>query len=730
MNLKKRLFLVFGALTSVVLALCMLTLSGTARISGAFEQAREVQSLREAVEQDSVALESVEKQVREAQSELVFELDRMSRQMLGNSPLVPLFEGESRFETLGGRPEFAMLGDRAPGVTGAYEEIASLVEAMRRHSAEIAGVWELRHQGLAQQLDLLRRELNNWNLKVVNNIFIQSPLGDVMAEELEQTPLEEFRRGEVFGRYAASFPELTQAVERALPLNAKLFDAGWKLDGLLLAGKWDEARKYYRDTVPFVVKAMSVELLAPISKEEAALAAQARAVERFNRDLAPLSGQILERAQVLRGAAAELQKGQRLRAGAAGRSFSDGLHRVGQSVAALKTLGMGAALGVPAVCALAFCLLVRLILPPLRGAVGMLRRLEQGDLGHRLELKRSDEFGELGRSMDRFADTLEHEVLQAFDHLSRGDLSFEAGGIIAEPLRKSNASLGNVMAQVRQASGALSQESSELESASSELTRGAMSQSAAVEQISSSLSELVSRTRTNADNARAADESTRRTAQAVGEGRRQVGEMNAAMQSIREAGENISRIIKVIDEIAFQTNLLALNAAVEAARAGQHGKGFAVVAEEVRNLAGRSARAAAETAQLIEEAVSRTRRGSLVAESTRERLEVMNAEVERVSMLVASIAEASGEQARGLSEVSLGLEQISGVTQTTTARAEQCSGVAESLSIEAARLEALLAGFRLPQAPAEEPKTPQRSAAPQIEPRESLRKLPLAALNF
>lgn len=228
---------------------------------------------------------------------------------------------------------------------------------------------------------------------------------------------------------------------------------------------------------------------------------------------------------------------------------------------------------------------------------------------------------------------------------------------------------------------------------SQSVSQGVTEQASSLEQITSSMNEMGSQTKQNAENANQANKLADEARAAAERGNTQMQEMVTAMGEINESGRNISKIIKVIDEIAFQTNLLALDAAVEAARAGKYGKGFAVVAEEVRNLAGRSAKAAEETAELIEGSVKKTEKGTEIANKTAEALSEILTGVTKASDLVGEIAAASNDQAQGIAQVHQGLGQIDQVTRQATANAEEGASAAEELSNQAAQLKAMLDRF-------------------------------------
>jgi methyl-accepting chemotaxis protein len=219
--------------------------------------------------------------------------------------------------------------------------------------------------------------------------------------------------------------------------------------------------------------------------------------------------------------------------------------------------------------------------------------------------------------------------------------------------------------------------------ASQQLAKGAGEQASSLEETSSALEQMAAMTRANADNARQANDLAGQAKEAAQKGDETMARLNGAISGINESSGKVSKIIKVIEEIAFQTNLLALNAAVEAARAGEHGKGFAVVAEEVRNLAQRAAGAARETTGLIEDSVHRAREGSGVAADVANVLGTIASDVAKVADLVNGVTRASQEQAQGIEQLNTAVSHVDKVTQQNAAGAEESASAAQELSAQA-----------------------------------------------
>ncbi len=243
-------------------------------------------------------------------------------------------------------------------------------------------------------------------------------------------------------------------------------------------------------------------------------------------------------------------------------------------------------------------------------------------------------------------------------------------------------SIENIVNVLSDGAEQIASASTQIASASQSLAEGATEQAAGLEETSSSLEEMASMTRQNADNATQANTLSSDAKKAADEGAESMQRMSQAIDDIQKSSDETSKIIKVIDEIAFQTNLLALNAAVEAARAGEAGKGFAVVAEEVRNLAMRSAEAAKNTANLIEGSVKKAKHGVDISGQVRAALNNIVQGVGKTSDLLEEIAAASREQSQGIDQVNTAVAQMDKVTQQNAANAEESASASEELTVQ------------------------------------------------
>jgi Methyl-accepting chemotaxis protein (MCP) signalling domain len=248
--------------------------------------------------------------------------------------------------------------------------------------------------------------------------------------------------------------------------------------------------------------------------------------------------------------------------------------------------------------------------------------------------------------------------------------------LVSRPLRRVAGSLGEGAGQVAAAAA-------EVSDSSQKLAEGASEQAASIEETEASLEQLASMARRNTESSQKANVIARQARVAADKGVVDMQAMNAAMEAIKVSSDDIAKIIKTIDEIAFQTNILALNAAVEAARAGEAGLGFAVVAGEVRNLAQRSANAAKETATKIEEAISRTAQGVQISGTVAQSLNEIVVKARQMDELATEVAGASGEETQGITQINSAMMEMDKVTQTAAANAEESAATAEELNAQA-----------------------------------------------
>jgi methyl-accepting chemotaxis protein/methyl-accepting chemotaxis protein-1 (serine sensor receptor) len=266
-------------------------------------------------------------------------------------------------------------------------------------------------------------------------------------------------------------------------------------------------------------------------------------------------------------------------------------------------------------------------------------------------------------------------------------ISVLLGSLLAFLITRSvNKALSQAISELSDGAQQVASAASQVSSSSQSLAQGSSEQAASLQETSASSEEINSMARKNTENSQAGSVEMAKAAQLVADSNTRLEEMVASMKDITDSSSKISKIIKVIDEIAFQTNILALNAAVEAARAGEAGMGFAVVADEVRNLAQRCAQAAKDTSALIEESIEKSAVGSRNLGLVAEGIKAITASANHMKTLVDEVNLGSQEQARGIEQIGKAITQMEQVTQTTAANAEESASAAEELNAQSETL--------------------------------------------
>ena len=312
---------------------------------------------------------------------------------------------------------------------------------------------------------------------------------------------------------------------------------------------------------------------------------------------------------------------------------------------------------------------------------------------------RKDEIGQLIGSAAAFVGRIT-EVSQTLEKVASGDLTAELApqsqkDTLGLSMQKMTDNLNHMFGEINSSSVQVTAGAKQVADGAQALAQGSTQQAASIQELSSSITQIAEKTKSNtglAEKAATLAESIKETAE---KGSGHMGEMVSAVNEINDASGSISKVIKVIDDIAFQTNILALNAAVEAARAGQHGKGFAVVADEVRNLATKSAEAAKDTGDLITNSMKKAEHGVHMARDTAESLSEIVSGINVSNEIIDEIAESSKHQSTSLDHITDNIDHVVNVIQQNTATSEESAASALELSGQATTLKHLVSRFKL-----------------------------------
>ena len=346
------------------------------------------------------------------------------------------------------------------------------------------------------------------------------------------------------------------------------------------------------------------------------------------------------------------------------------------------------------------------VLKPIQEIDHAIDKMRSGDFSAEITYTSRDELGRMAENMRAMLISLReitHDQMKMMMGMAEGNFAVKSKDesiyigefkILYDAIQEIKKRLGETFVQVQQVARLVTAGSDQVSAGAQHLAHGAMQQASSIEQLAATITEITQQIKDTAEFSEGSREDTLRIQKEAAKSNEDMQELLKAMGDISENSAQISKIVKTIEDIAFQTNILSLNAAVEAARAGVAGKGFAVVADEVRNLASKSADASKSTAALIENSLSAVQRGREITDKTAESLTRVIADINKVAESITHIAQEAMTQANSVGQISIGVDQISGVVQTTSATSQEGAASSEELSSQAQVLKHLMSQFR------------------------------------
>ena len=355
--------------------------------------------------------------------------------------------------------------------------------------------------------------------------------------------------------------------------------------------------------------------------------------------------------------------------------------------------------------------IIRLIKTPISEIENAAIKMAEGDLDVKISYTSKDELGVLAVQVGRLIHKLQliiEDENQFLAKMAEGDFTVNStceeaytGGFypLLVSFRGITDKLNDTMLQISQSSAQVAGGADQVSNGAQALAQGATEQASSVQELAATIDEISNKVNQNADSARQASKAADSVSVKMNVSKEKMQQMTHAMGDISSCSSEISKIMKIIEDIAFQTNILALNAAVEAARAGAAGKGFAVVADEVRNLANKSTEASENIAALIENSLQAIENGTQIADDTAQSLIQAVNDVNEMAGIIEQISEASSDQADSIAQLTVGIDQISNVVQTNSATAEESAAASEELSSQSQLMKSLVGRFQLKRGP-------------------------------